>query len=95
VPVQGVAVLVERAFSKAQPKVVGQEGLLTGRVLAGLAAAYVGAINSGAIPVITSAWQVRSRRPIAPHALIWILLLGWCPKGVHARSWTASCRVGR
>jgi len=32
--------------------------VLTGSVLAALTTAYVGAINGGAVPTITTAWQV-------------------------------------
>jgi hypothetical protein len=49
---------VRLIFSKAQPKRFGA-GLMTGPVLAGLVEAYVAAINAGAVPTITTAWQVR------------------------------------
>jgi hypothetical protein len=42
---------------KAQPKRLGSF-VLTGPVLAGLAEAYVAAINEGAVPTIATAWQV-------------------------------------
>lgn len=35
---------------------------MTGAALAGLAEAYVAAINNGAVPVISTAWQVRWSR---------------------------------
>lgn len=42
---------------KAQPKRLGPH-VLTGPALAGLAEAYVAAINGGAVPTIATAWQV-------------------------------------
>jgi hypothetical protein len=44
---------------KAQPKRLGAF-TLTGPALAGLTEAYVAAINDGAVPTITSCWQVRA-----------------------------------
>ena len=34
-------------------------------MLAGLASAYVDAINKGAVPTISTAWQARTRAPLA------------------------------
>lgn len=54
-----MASLLKVIFSKAQPKRFGTQ-VVTGPVLAGLVEAYVGAINNGAVPTISTAWQVRS-----------------------------------
>lgn len=56
---QGVKSLLHMIMAKAQPKRIGQY-MLTGPVLAGLAEAYVRAINEGAVPTIATAWQVRA-----------------------------------
>ena len=54
---QGIDKLIKYIFSRANPKQYA--GLLmTGPVLAGLAEAYVKAINAGAVPTIATAWQV-------------------------------------
>ena len=37
--------------------------MLSGPMLAGLAEAYVDAINHGAVPTIATAWQARARQP--------------------------------
>jgi hypothetical protein len=52
----GMRQLTTLILRKAQPKRLGTQ-VLTGPVLAGLASAYVTAINSGAVPSIASAWQ--------------------------------------
>jgi hypothetical protein len=52
----GMRQLTTLILRKAQPKRLGTQ-VLTGPVLAGLASAYVAAINSGAVPSIASAWQ--------------------------------------
>lgn len=48
---------MNRIFKNALPKRLG-EHVLSGASLAGLAEAYICAINNGAVPVISSAWQV-------------------------------------
>ncbi|MEW5312047.1 MAG: hypothetical protein WDW38_003708 [Sanguina aurantia] len=53
---QGVDSLLKVIFGKAQPKRFGTQ-VVTGPVLAGLVEAYVGAINNGAVPTISTAWQ--------------------------------------
>lgn len=53
---KGMEQLTALILRKAQPKRLGTQ-VLTGPVLAGLASAYVAAINSGAVPSIASAWQ--------------------------------------
>ncbi|KAG2501543.1 hypothetical protein HYH03_000050 [Edaphochlamys debaryana] len=54
--VQGVERLTATLHARAQPKRLGTQ-LLTGPLLAGLAVAYVKAINTGAVPTIASAWH--------------------------------------
>lgn len=49
--------LTNRIFKSALPKRIGNHQV-TGAALAGLAEAYVAAINNGAVPVISTAWQV-------------------------------------
>jgi hypothetical protein len=53
---EGLARLARLVFQKALPKRLGAQ-TLTGPVLAGLAEAYVAAINAGAVPTIATAWQ--------------------------------------
>lgn len=55
--VQGVQKLMGMLNEKTKPKTLGSV-IVTGSMLAGLAQAYVQAINSGAVPVISSAWTV-------------------------------------
>ena len=52
----GLSRLARLVFNKAQPKRLGTQ-VLTGPVIAGLAEAYVSAINAGAVPTIATAWQ--------------------------------------
>jgi hypothetical protein len=54
---QGVARLTSMLLSRAQPKRIGSN-IVTGPMLAGLAEAYCAAINDGAVPTISTAWQV-------------------------------------
>ncbi len=56
-PLQGLEQLTSLIFAKALPKQLGRQ-VLTGSVLAALTGAYVDAINGGAVPTITTAWQV-------------------------------------
>ena len=49
--------LTELIFNKAQPKELGSS-IITGPMLAALTKAYVDAINHGAVPTISTAWQV-------------------------------------
>lgn len=53
---EGVSHLLKLLLSRAQPKRVGVAPV-TGVMLAGLAEAYVAAINDGAVPTIATAWQ--------------------------------------
>lgn len=49
--------LVQAVFERGRPKRVG-EIVMTGPMLAGLAQAYVAAINAGAVPTILNSWKV-------------------------------------
>lgn len=53
---QDVQRLTSLIFSRTSPKRVGTQ-IVTGPMLAGLAEAYVAAINEGAVPTIATAWQ--------------------------------------
>ncbi|KIY98006.1 Guanylate-binding protein 6 [Monoraphidium neglectum] len=53
---EGVARLTSLLFSRAAPKRIGSQ-IINGPMLAGLATAYVAAINAGAVPTIATAWQ--------------------------------------
>lgn len=55
---QGMAQLTKLIFQRAQPKRLGSQ-VITGPMLATLASEYVRAINEGAVPTISTAWQVR------------------------------------
>ena len=55
---QGLAQLTALIFARAQPKRLGAQ-TISGAMLAGLASAYVDAINRGAVPTISTAWQAR------------------------------------
>ena len=73
--------LTRLIFERAQPKRLGTQ-VITGPMLATLASEYVRAINEGAVPTISTAWQVRQqpwpfcmpnvscRRNISWHALL-------------------------
>ncbi len=50
--------LTQLIFRHAQPKRLNNT-VITGPMLASLAEAYVEAINTGAVPTIATAWQVR------------------------------------
>ena len=72
---QGMAQLTKLIFQRAQPKRLGSQ-VITGPMLATLASEYVRAINEGAVPTISTAWQVRlimasntwSVAPVSPTA---------------------------
>ena len=49
--------LTQLIFERAQPKRLGAQ-VITGPMLATLASEYVRAINEGAVPTISTAWQV-------------------------------------
>lgn len=65
---QGLRQLTQLIFAKAQPKRLGPQ-VITGPMLAGLATAYVDAINHGAVPTISTAWQARQPSPYLPDRL--------------------------
>ncbi|KAK9918012.1 hypothetical protein WJX75_000546 [Coccomyxa subellipsoidea] len=53
---EGLERLTRLIFARAQPKRLGSQ-IISGPMLAGLASAYVEAINTGAVPTISTAWQ--------------------------------------
>ena len=53
-----MAKLTRLIFERAQPKRLGSQ-VITGPMLATLASEYVRAINEGAVPTISTAWQAR------------------------------------
>ncbi|KAK9868501.1 hypothetical protein WJX84_006010 [Apatococcus fuscideae] len=53
---KGMEHLTDLIFTKAQPKELGNQ-IITGPMLAALTKAYVDAINHGAVPTISTAWQ--------------------------------------
>ena len=53
---EGLGELITMINQRCRPKRVGDD-VLNGPALASLAAAYVGAINDGAVPAIATAWQ--------------------------------------
>lgn len=83
---QGVSRLLKLLLSRAQPKRVGVAPV-TGVMLAGLAEAYVAAINDGAVPTIATAWQVHtvSAPPKCMSFLRLVATLRLCSR----RSWCA------
>eukprot|EP00658_Telonema_sp_P-2_P081809 TRINITY_DN8486_c0_g2_i4.p1 TRINITY_DN8486_c0_g2~~TRINITY_DN8486_c0_g2_i4.p1 ORF type:complete len:394 (+),score=122.08 TRINITY_DN8486_c0_g2_i4:102-1283(+) len=54
--VEGLGALIALINARCQPKKVGND-VLNGPALASLAAAYVHAINEGAVPAIATAWE--------------------------------------
>ncbi len=70
---QGLRQLTQLIFARAQPKRLGAQ-VITGPMLAGLATAYVDAINHGAVPTISTAWQARSATDKVPPFLLGILM---------------------
>ena len=67
---QGLASLTALIFAKAQPKRLGAQ-VISGPMLAGLASAYVDAINKGAVPTISTAWQAYNPVLSLSHANPW------------------------
>ena len=57
-----MAHLTKLIFERAQPKRLGAQ-VITGPMLATLASEYVRAINEGAVPTISTAWQVCAATP--------------------------------
>jgi hypothetical protein len=60
-----VSRLARLVLERAGPKTVAGGNVVTGPVLAGLAEAYVAAINAGAVPTIATAWQGVAERECA------------------------------
>lgn len=54
---RAVGKLARLVLERAGPKTIAGGNVVTGTVLAGLAEAYVAAINAGAVPTIATAWQ--------------------------------------
>lgn len=72
---QGMAQLTKIIFQRAQPKRLGPQ-VITGPMLATLASEYVQAINEGAVPTISTAWQVSpAMTSILPQRLLLALHL--------------------
>ena len=64
---QGMQHLTKLIFERAQPKRLGSQ-IITGPMLATLASEYVRAINEGAVPTISTAWQVSTLLRLLPFA---------------------------
>lgn len=75
---QGVAKLTRLLLARAQPKRIGFVPV-SGVMLAGLAEAYVAAINEGAVPTIATAWQVCTRQWACSSAMkeLWGQVFCW------------------
>lgn len=53
----GLDALTKFVFEKTRPKQVGTT-VMTGPVLVGITESYLEALNNGAVPTISSSWQV-------------------------------------
>ena len=53
----GLDAFTKFVFEKTRPKQLGGT-VMTGPVLAAITQSYLDALNNGAVPTITSAWQV-------------------------------------
>lgn len=53
----GLEALTKFTFERARPKQVGAT-MMTGPVFVGITQSYLDAINKGAVPTISSSWQV-------------------------------------
>lgn len=53
----GLDALTKFVFEKTRPKQVGGT-VMTGPILAAITQSYLDALNNGAVPTITSSWQV-------------------------------------
>ncbi|KAJ0961570.1 hypothetical protein J5N97_001321 [Dioscorea zingiberensis] len=61
----GLDALTKFVFERTRPKQIGAT-IMTGPILAGITQSFLDAINKGAVPTISSSWQVhRSRMPWA------------------------------
>lgn len=54
----GLDALTKFVFERTRPKQVGAT-VMTGPVLIGITESYLDALNNGAVPTISSSWQVR------------------------------------
>ena len=63
--------LTQLIFRHAQPKRLNNT-VITGPMLASLAEAYVEAINTGAVPTIATAWQVRQHTSLLANCAPWL-----------------------
>lgn len=55
----GLDALTKFVFERTKPKQLGST-VMTGPILAGLTQSFLDAINSGAVPTISSSWQVKT-----------------------------------
>lgn len=55
----GLDALMKYIFERTRPKQVGTT-VMTGPILASLTQSFLDAINNGAVPTISSSWQVSS-----------------------------------
>lgn len=53
----GLDALTKFVFERTRPKQVGAT-VMTGPILAGITQSFLDAINNGAVPTISSSWQV-------------------------------------
>lgn len=53
----GLDALTRFVFEKTRPKQLGGT-VMTGPILVGITQSYLDALNNGAVPTITSSWQV-------------------------------------
>lgn len=53
----GLDALTKFVFERTRPKQVGAT-ILTGPILVGITESYLDALNNGAVPTISSSWQV-------------------------------------
>lgn len=54
---EGLDALTKFVFERTRPKQVGAT-MMTGPVLVGITESYLKALNEGAVPTISSSWQV-------------------------------------
>lgn len=54
---EGLHALTKFVFERTRPKQVGAT-MMTGPVLVGITESYLKALNEGAVPTISSSWQV-------------------------------------
>lgn len=59
----GLDALTKFVFERTRPKQVGAT-VMTGPMLVGITESYLDALNKGAVPTITSSWQVYASEPL-------------------------------